>query len=62
MHCKEDPIYVFQEMKLRGVVPSFHSHVPVINLYIPKIGPPILLQQNRRTASKSVTRQEFPQR
>ncbi len=22
-HCKEDPIYVFLELKLRGIVPNF---------------------------------------
>ncbi len=26
-HCKKDPIDVFSEMKLRGLVPSFHIHV-----------------------------------
>jgi hypothetical protein len=25
--CKQDPIYVFPEMKLRGLVPNFHIHV-----------------------------------
>ena len=49
LHCKEDPIYVFQEMKLRGLVPNFHIHVSVSNLYIPRIDPPILLQQYRQT-------------
>jgi hypothetical protein len=37
------------EMKLRGLVPNFHIHVSVSDLYIPTIGPPILLQQNRWT-------------
>jgi hypothetical protein len=41
IHCKEDPIYVFLEMKLRGLVPNFHIHVSVSNLYIPRIGPHI---------------------
>jgi hypothetical protein len=41
---KEDPIYVFLEMKLRGLVPNFHIHVSVGDLYIPTIGLPILLQ------------------
>jgi hypothetical protein len=34
-------------MKLRGLVPNFHIHVFMSDLYIPTIGPPILLQQNR---------------
>jgi hypothetical protein len=36
-HCKEDPIYVFLEMKLRGLIPSFHIHVSVNGLYITTI-------------------------
>ncbi len=49
-HWKQDPIYVFPEMKLRGLVPNFSIHVSMSDLCIPIIGPPILLQQNRRTA------------
>jgi hypothetical protein len=45
LHCKQDPIYVFPEMKLRGLVPNMHIHVYVSDLYIPKIGPPILLHR-----------------
>ncbi len=41
--------YVFLEIKLRGLVLNFHIHVSVSDLYIPTIGPPILLQKNRRT-------------
>jgi hypothetical protein len=47
--CKQDPIYVFPELKLRGLVPNFYIHVSVSDLYIPTIGPPIVLQQNRQT-------------
>jgi hypothetical protein len=32
LRCKEDPIYVIPEMKLRGLVPNFHIHVPVSDL------------------------------
>jgi hypothetical protein len=53
-HCKEDPIYAFPEMKLRGLVPSFHIHVSVSDLYIPWIGPPILLQKNRQTDPENI--------
>jgi hypothetical protein len=42
-HCKEDPIYVFPEMKLPGLNPNFHIHVSVSNLYIPIIDLPIFL-------------------
>ncbi len=46
---KKDPIYVLKEMKLRGLVPNFHIHVSVRDLYIHTTGPLILLQQVRRT-------------
>jgi hypothetical protein len=49
MHCKKDSNYVFLEIKLRGLVPSFHIHTSVSDLYIPWIRPPILLQPNRQT-------------
>ncbi len=37
LHCKEDPNYVFPEMKLRGLIPNFHIHVSVSVLFIPTI-------------------------
>ncbi len=49
LHCTENPIYVFPEMKLRGLVPNYYIHVSVSYLYIPRIGLPIWLQQNRQT-------------
>jgi hypothetical protein len=36
-------------MKLRSFVPNFYIHVSLSDLYIPTIGPHILLEQNRRT-------------
>ncbi len=33
LHCKDDPIYVIPDMKLRGLVPNFHIHVTVSDLY-----------------------------
>ncbi len=42
-------IYVFPEKELRGLIPNFHIHVSVSDLYIPTFGPPIFLQQNRQT-------------
>ncbi len=49
LHCKENPIYVFLFWELHGLSPNFHIHVPVSDLYIPRIGPHISLQQNRQT-------------
>ena len=43
VHCNKNPIYVFPEMKLRGLAPSSYIHVSVSDLYIPRIGLPILL-------------------
>jgi hypothetical protein len=40
-------------MKLRGFVPNFPIYVYVRGLYIPTIGPPILLQQNRPNDRRS---------
>ena len=49
IHCKENPIYVFLFWELRGLSPNFHIHVSVRDLYIPRIGPHISLQQKRQT-------------
>ncbi len=48
-HCTQNTIYVFPEIKLYSLVPNSCSHVPVSNLYIPRIGQPILLQLNKQT-------------
>jgi hypothetical protein len=47
MHCTENPIYVFPEMKMRGHVPNSYTHVSVSDLYIPLIGLPLWLQIDR---------------
>jgi hypothetical protein len=49
LHCTENPSYVLQEMKLRGLIPNSYIHVSVSNLYIPRIGLPIWPHQNRQT-------------
>jgi hypothetical protein len=41
-------------MKLRGLVPNSYIHVSVSDLYIPTIGLPILLQENRWTDPGSI--------
>ena len=48
-------ICVLREKKLRGLSPKFHIHGSVSDLYIPMIGPPIFLQQNKQTDSESLT-------
>jgi hypothetical protein len=47
--CTENRIYVIPEKELCGLSPNFYNHVSVSDLYIPKIGPHIWLQQNRQT-------------
>jgi hypothetical protein len=37
------------EKELRGLSPNFHIHASVGDLYMPRIGPRIFLQQNRQT-------------
>jgi hypothetical protein len=49
LHCKENPIYVFPGIKLRGLSHNFHIHISVSDLYSPTIGPPTFLEQNRQT-------------
>ncbi len=49
LHCNENSIYVFLFSELHGLSPHFHIHMPVSDLYIPRIGPHIWLQQNRQT-------------
>jgi hypothetical protein len=41
-------------MKLRGFVPKSYIHVSVSDLYIPTIGLPILLQENRWTDNLNI--------
>jgi hypothetical protein len=36
--CKQDPIYVFPVMKLRGLGPHSYIHAPVSDIF-PRIGP-----------------------
>jgi hypothetical protein len=48
LHCADNPIYVFPEMKLHGLIHNSYIHVSVSDLYIPRIGLPIWLQQNRK--------------
>ncbi len=45
---QRNPIYVLSEKKLRGLSPNFRIHVSLSDLYIPTIGPPIFLQQNKQ--------------
>jgi hypothetical protein len=48
LQCIENPIYVYPEMKLCALVPNYYIHVYVSDLYIPKIGLLIWLQQDRQ--------------
>jgi hypothetical protein len=49
IHRTENPIYVFPEMKLHGLIPNSYIRVSVSDLCIPRIGLSIWLQQNRQT-------------
>jgi hypothetical protein len=44
IHCTENPIFVFPELKLHGRIPNSYIHVSVSDLYIPRIDLPIWLQ------------------
>jgi hypothetical protein len=42
------PFMYSQKKKLRSLSPNYHIHVSVSDLYTPRIGPHIFLQQNRQ--------------
>jgi hypothetical protein len=49
-HNTENSKLIFPEKELRGHSPNSYIHVSVSDLYIPTIGLPILLQENRWNA------------
>ncbi len=53
-HQLFSPINVIPEKELRNLSPNFQIHVSVIELYIPRIGLLIFLQQNRQTGSGNI--------
>ncbi len=52
--CTENRIYEFPEKELRSLSSNSYIHVSVCDLYIPRIGPHIWLQQNRQTDSGNI--------
>ena len=46
--------HIFPEKKLRGRSPNSYIHVSVDDLYIPTIGLPIMLQENRWTDRRNI--------
>jgi hypothetical protein len=48
-HCIENSKQIFPAKELRGLSPNSYIHVSVSDSYIPTIGLPILLQENRWT-------------
>jgi hypothetical protein len=53
-HCNDNSIYVFPEKELHGLSPNFRIHESVSDLYIPRFGPHIFLQQNMQTDSWNI--------
>ncbi len=53
-HCTENSKQISPEMKQRGLVPNSYIYVSVSISYIPRISPPILLQQNRQTVPEYI--------
>jgi hypothetical protein len=49
LHCTDNPLYAFPEIKPQGLVLNSYIHVSVSDLNITRIGLPIGLQQNRKT-------------
>jgi hypothetical protein len=59
VHCTKNPIDVFPEMKLFDLIPNSYIHVSVSDLYIPRIGLPIWLQQNSLTDPGNINRPQI---
>jgi hypothetical protein len=53
IHFTENLIYIFPEIKLRGLAPNSYIHVSVSNLYIPTIGLPICCKLRGIVISKT---------
>jgi hypothetical protein len=45
LRCKDNPMFVFPEKKLLGLIPNFYIHISVSGLYFITIGPPISCSQ-----------------
>jgi len=45
-HNSKNSKKIFPGKELHGLCPNFHIHVSVSDLYIPLIGPPILLENS----------------
>ena len=54
VHCTENGIYMFPEKELRSLSPNSYIHMSVSDLYIPRMGPHIWLQQNRQTYPRNI--------
>ncbi len=54
LHRTENPIYLFPEKELCRLSPNSYIRVFVSDLYIPRIGPQIWLQQNRQTNPENI--------
>ncbi len=54
VHCNGNYDYIFLSWELLGLSPSFHIHVSVSDLNIPRIGPHNFLQQKRQTHRESI--------
>ncbi len=50
----ENSKQIVPEKELRGLSPNFHIHVSVTDLYIYRIGLPILLQENMWTDPENI--------
>ncbi len=44
MHCNENPIYLYPEIKLHGLIPNSYINISVSDLYTSRIGLPVWLQ------------------
>jgi hypothetical protein len=57
-HNTENSKHIFPEKELRGLSPGFHIHVSMSDLYIPRIGLLILLQENMDRSWEYINRSQ----
>jgi hypothetical protein len=53
-HNTENSKQAFPEKELCSLSPNFHIHASLSDLYIPTIGLPILLQENKWTDPENI--------
>jgi len=66
VHCKDtvpkNSKQIFLDMKLRGLVPNSYIHVPMRDLCVHTIGPPVVLQKIGGLSWEYINRSQIHER